>query len=138
MLKNRYQEILVGMGLMSLVRGIISLKRNRSTLLIDDKRFTVDSYPGHFVSELEILSLLRIGKKYDIPELVDLRQFLLPATIDLVTNDKRTKIGKSPLNNIKEILRKYPELIDASDLDEVYKENDETFSRYFMGELARY
>lgn len=138
MLKNRYQEILVGMGLMSLVRGIISLKRNRSTLLIDDKRFTVDSYPGHFVSELEILSLLRIGKKYEIPELIDLRQFLLPASIDLVTSDKRTKIGKSPLSNIKEILRKYPELIDPSDLDEVYKENDDTFTRYFMNELTRY
>lgn len=138
MLKNRYQEILVGMGLMSLVRGIISLKRNRSTLLIDDKRFTVDSYPGHFVSELEILSLLRIGKKYDIPELVDLRQFLLPASIDLVTSGKRTKIGKSPLTNIKETLRKYPELLDASDLDQVYAENDEEFTRYFLSELARY
>lgn len=62
MLKNRYQEILVGMGLTSLVRGIISLRRNRSTLLIDDKRFCVDTYPGLFVSELEILSLLRLGK----------------------------------------------------------------------------
>lgn len=138
MLKNRYQEILVGMGLLSLVRGIISLKRNRSTLLIDDKRFTVDSYPGHFVSELEILSLLRIGKKYDIPELIDLRQFLIPASIDLVTSEKRTKIGKSPLTNIKEILRKYPELLDASDLDQVYAENDEEFTRYFIAELARY
>lgn len=138
MLKNRYQEILVGMGLMSLVRGIISLKRNRSTLLIDDKRFTVDSYPGHFLSELEILSLIRIGKKYEIPELIDLRQFLLSASIDLVTTEKRTKLGKSPLANIKEILRKYPELLDASDLDLVYAENEEEFGRYFMSELTRF
>jgi hypothetical protein len=138
MLKNRYQEILVGMGLMSLVRGIISLRRNRTTLLIDDKRFTVDSYPGLFLSELEILSLLRLGKRYEIPELIDLRQFLMPAKVDLVTEERRTKIGQSPLFNIKEVLRKYPELIDAGDLDQVYAEEEDEFNRVFLSELNRY
>lgn len=138
MLKNRYQEILVGMGLMSLVRGIISLKRNRSTLLIDDKRFTVDSYPGLFLSELEILSLIRLGKKYEIPELQDLRQFLLPAEVEFVTEAIRLTLGNSPLKNIKEMLRKFPELLDESDFDLVFQEPEEEFNRYFYGELARY
>jgi hypothetical protein len=138
MLKNRYQEILVGMGLMSLVRGIISLKRNRTTLLIDDKRFTVDSYPGLFLSELEILSLLRLGHKYEIPELIDLRQFLINAEIDLVTDERRIKIGLSPLANLKEVLRKYPELLDGEDLDQVFAEPEEQFNKYFFAELARY
>jgi hypothetical protein len=138
MLKNRYQEILVGMGLMSLVRGIISRRRNRTTLLIDDKRFSVDSYPGLFLSELEILALLRMGKEYDIPELIDLRQFLVPAKIDLITNERRTKIGQSPLTNFKEILRKYPELLDQSDLDLVYAEQEDEFNQNFMNELARF
>lgn len=138
MLKNRYQEILVGMGLMSLVRGIISLRRNRTTLLIDDKRFCIESYPGLFLSELEILSLIRIGKKYEIPELIDLRQFLLEASLDLVTLERRVKLGASPLSNIKEILRKYPELLDSTDLDQVYSEQEDEFTKYFLTELARY
>lgn len=138
MLKNRYQEILVGMGLMSLVRGIISLRRNRSTLLIDDSRFSVDTYPGVFVSELEILSLIRLGRKYDIPELVDLRQSLVPAELDLVTNERRLKLGQSALFNFKEMLRKYPELLDESDLDQVYAEQEENFTKYFLSELSRY
>ncbi len=138
MLKNRYQEILIGVGLMSLVRGIVSLKRNRSTLLIDDRRFTVDSYPGLFLSELEILALLRIGKKYDIPELSDLRQFLAPAEIGLVTDHRRLRLGRSPLDNLKELLRKYPELLDQSDLDRVYAEPEEEFNRSFLAELARF
>lgn len=138
MLKNRYQEILVGMGLMSLIRGIISLKRNRSTLLIDDKRFTVDSYPGHFLSELEIRSLLRLAKKYEIPELADLRQFLVPAKVEVFTSEKRLRLGQAPLTNLKELLRKYPELLDASDLDLVYAEKEDEFERYFLSELARY
>lgn len=138
MLKNRYQEILVGVGLMSLVRGIISLHRNRSTLLIDDKRFSVESYPGHFLSEMEILALLRIGKKFDVTELLDLRQFLVPAQLEFASESLRLKVGQSPLVNLKEVLRKYPEFIDASDLDQVYAEQDETFTQSFMSELKRY
>src|SRR5690606_11216875 len=122
----------------SLIRGIISLRRNRTTLLIDDKRFSIDSYPGLFLSELEILSLLRLPKKYDIPELMDLRQFLVPAKIDLVTEKRRVEIGKSPLTNIKEMLRKYPELLDPSDYDLVYQEKEEEFQSWFLNELKRY
>lgn len=138
MLKNRYQEILVGVGLTSLIRGIISLKRNKSTLLIDDKRFIVESYPGLYLSDLEVLSLLRLGKKYDIPELVDIKQFLLDSEIEFVTEDKRLKLGRSPLRNFKEVLRKFPELLNASDLDEVYREKEEDFNKYFLSELTRF
>jgi hypothetical protein len=138
MLKNRYQEILVGLNLMSLVRGLISLRLNRSTLLIDDHRFLTESYPSHFLSELEIGALLRLGKTYDIPELIELRQFLLPATVDFVTHETRLKIGQRPLENLKELLRKFPDLIEASDLEHVYAENNEQFEAFFLEELRRY
>lgn len=138
MLKNRYQEILVGMGLMSLVRGLISLKRNRSTLLIDDDRFFGDSYHFHYLSEMEIFALLRLGKIYEIPELLDLKQFLLPAGVEFVTNELRLKLGMTPFENLREVLRKFPELIDAADLDMPYKDSPEAFNTYFMEELRRY
>ncbi|MBA2403252.1 MAG: hypothetical protein H0V66_00650 [Bdellovibrionales bacterium] len=138
MLKNRYQEILVGMGLMSLVRGLISLKRNRSTLLIDDPRFLGDSYHFHYLSEMEVFSLLRLGKIYDIPELLDLKQFLLPASVEFVTNDVRLRLGQSPFENLREVLRKFPELLDSSDLDMPYKDSPEAFNTYFLEELRRY
>src|SRR5690606_11397234 len=138
MLKNRYQEIIIGVGLLSLIRGIISLHRKNTVLLIDDKRFQVDSYPGLYLSELEIQSLIRLGHKYEIPELVDLRQFLVEAQIDLVTEKKRLHLGRSPLDNIKELLRKFPELLDETDLDQVYAVDDEEFNRNFFKELSRY
>lgn len=138
MLKNRYDEIIVGLGLSSLLRGIISLKRNRSTLLIDDKRFNVDSYPGHFLSELEIKSLLRLGKKYSIPELLDVRKFLNPSEMTFIIGEKRLKLGKSPLENIKELLRKFPKLLDSEQLAEVFSENEKEFEAFFSEELSRY
>jgi hypothetical protein len=138
MLKNRYQEIIIGMGPLSLIRGIISLRRNRSTLLIDDPRFAVESYPGLFLSELEVLSLLRLGQKYEIPELIDLRQFLTSSKVDFVTDRIRLKLGQSPLTNIKEMLRKFPELLDHSDLDLVYEEQEDEFAALFQNEVTRY
>lgn len=138
MLKNRYNEILVGMGLMSLVRGLISLKRNRSTLLIDDVRFQADSYHQHFLSDLEILALQRLGKSFSIPELADLKQFLLPASMELVTDDFRLRLGRTPFENLREVLRKFPELLDRSDLDLPYNEGPEAFNTFFQEELRRY
>ena len=138
MLKNRYQEILIGLNIVSLVRGIISLRRKRSTLLIDDERFRAQSYPQNFLSELEVLALLRLGKTQEIPELVDLRQFLSPGSMEFVTTGFRMKTGGGPLGNLKELLRKFPDLIEASDLDQVYAETDDNFDRYFMEELSRF
>lgn len=138
MLKNRYQEILVGMGLMSLVRGLISLKRNRSTLLIDDPRFLGDSYHLHYLSEMEIQALMRLGQSYEIPELLDLKQFLLPASMELVTNNLRLRLGHSPFENLREVLRKFPELIDDADLDQLFKDSPEAFNTYLLEELRRY
>lgn len=138
MLKNRYQEILVGMGLMSLVRGLISLKRHRSTLLIDDSRFVGDSYHFHYLTELEIPALLRLGRTYDIPELQDLKQFLVPASVEFVTNDLRLKLGKTPFENLREVLRKFPELMDPADMDLPYEESPEEFNQYVLEEIQRF
>lgn len=138
MLKNRYQEILIGLNIVSLVRGIISLKRKRTTLLIDDERFRTQGYPQNFLSELEVLALLRLGKNHDIPELSDIRQFLSVGSVEFVTDSFRLRTGGGPLANLKELLRKFPELVDSSDLDLLYQETDENFDRYFLEELARF
>lgn len=138
MLKNRYNEILVGMGLMSLVRGLISLKRNRSTFLIDDPRFLADCYHLNYLSEMEVTALMRLGKNFEIPELNDLKQFLLPSSIEFVSNDFRLQLGRSPFENLREVLRKFPELLDRSDLDLPYNEGHEAFNAYFLEELRRY
>jgi hypothetical protein len=47
-------------------------------------------------------------------------------------------IGRSPFENLREVLRKFPELLDPSDLDLPYAEAPENFNRYFMEELTRY
>ena len=138
MLKNRYQEIIVGMGLMSLIRGLISCKRNRSTFVIDDSRFLADNYNSYYLSLMEIQAILRLGKSYDIPELIGLKEFLLPAKLEFVTNEVRLKLGQTPFENLREVLRKFPELLDASDLDLVFKESQESFDSYFIDELKRY
>src|SRR5690606_13884266 len=138
MLKNRYDEIIIGLGLSSLLRGIISLKRGRTTLLVDDKRFNVNSYPGHYLSELEVGAITRLGKKYQIPELIEIRKFLNPGDINLILGDRRVKLGRSPLENIKELLRKFPELLSETQVQELYNENEKEFDDFFLEELHRF
>lgn len=138
MLKNKYQEIIVGLSSISLIRGIVSRKKNNSVLLIDDNRFIDESYFSHFLSELEVLPLIRLGKKYDIPELSDIRQFLRPSEVEFVNDKSRLRLGLNPLRNLKELLRKYPELIDPADLDLVYSQEEQEFNRYFISELTRF
>lgn len=137
MLKNRYNEVLIGLNLTSLVRGLISRRRGRSVLLIDDPRFRAMSYPSLFLSELEIQALQRLGKNFEIPELLELRDFLTEGNLELVLGKKRLKLGSSPLENLRELLRKFPVLLDASDLDLVYGANED-FNQNFLKELARF
>ena len=59
MLKSRYNEILIGLNVTSLIRGLISLKNNKSVLLIDDSSFKSTGPLNDFVSELEVQSFLR-------------------------------------------------------------------------------
>jgi hypothetical protein len=136
MLKNRYQEILIGLNLTSLLRGFVSLQRKQSTLLIDDRHFYAESYPTHFLSELEIAALLRFGKKYNIPELSDLRKFLIPAETEFVTDAWRLKLGASPSTNMRELLRKFPELLSVDEASE-FNEGSE-FDESLLSELRRY
>ncbi len=138
MLKNRYQEVLVGLNLMSLLRGLISRSRKRTTLLIGDHRFEADSYAANFLSEMEINALLRIGKSYSIPELLDLRQFLSPAHLEFVMGDTRLKLGAAPSENLREVLRKYPELVDKNELISILEEAPEVFNSFFTEEMKRF
>lgn len=135
MLKNKYEEIIVGQGVASLLRGIISAQKGKSVLLIDDDRFSVDYYPMLFISELEVLAIQRLGMKYDIPELLAVRDFLTHGCMDLNSDKKMLTLGASPLENFKEVLRKFPELINPDDLDLLYAEDEEDFNRYFLEQL---
>lgn len=138
MLKNQYQEIIIGYSTISLIRGIISCKRSRSTLLIDDPKFYAENYSSHYLSELEVLAINRLGRNYEIPELEEIRDFLLPSTVSFATKSYRLMLGGHPLNNLRELLRKFPMLIDESDMDLFYNETEESFGSLFFEELKRF
>lgn len=138
MLKNRYDELLIGLNLSSLIRSLVSSQRRNSVLLIDDPRFRVQPFSSLFLSELEIRAILRIGDSFDIPELVDIRSFLTPAEVHLNFGPKKLILGKGALSNLREVLRKFPELVSETELKEVLSSSDEEFDQYFQEELQRY
>lgn len=138
MLKNRYDELLIGLNLSSLIRSLVSSRQRNSVLLIDDPRFRVQPFSSLFLSELEIRAILRIGETFDVPELQDLRSFLTPAEVRLDFGPKRLILGKGGLSNLREILRKFPQLVNPSDLQEILEISDVDFEKDFISELTRY
>jgi len=122
----------------SLVSGLVSTKNKKTVLLIDDKSFKASSTIDDFISELEIQSFLRIASQYEIAELANIRKFLRPAEVDLNTDKVRLKIGSTPFENLRELLRKYPELLSREDLDLVYHEGEKHFDELFLNELKRF
>jgi hypothetical protein len=138
MLKNRYDEILIGLNLSSLIRSLVSCRRRNSVLLIDDPRFRVQPFSSLFLSELEIRSILRLGEVYDIPELSDIRNFLTPGEIKLNFGPKRLILGKGALSNLREVLRKFPHLVNESELNEILHTSETDFEGQFLSELKRY
>lgn len=138
MLKNRYDEILIGLNMTSLLRGLIATKNNKSVLLIDDKRFRSPSLVTDFVCELEIQSFFRIASRFEIKELGNIRKFIRPAIVDLNTDQVRLRVGGAPFDNLRELIRKYPELIDRQDLDLIYYEGENQFNEYFIDELKKF
>src|SRR5690606_11682054 len=138
MLKNSYDEILIGLNVTSLVRGLIGTRNNKSVLLIDDSSFNTESLSNEFISELEVESFLRIATQFDISELANIRKFIRAAVIDFNTDKFRLRVGASPFDNLREVLRKFPELINQDDLDLVYHEGEKTFDQFFLSEVKRF
>lgn len=138
MISNNYDEILIGHGLIPLVRGIISLHHKKSVLLLEETRFLGECYHQDFISSLEINALKNLGKSHGINELINIDEFLIGAQVHLQASHYRLFISDSPFDNIRELIRKFPELLDQTDLDLLYNDNPETFNEAFNKELVRF
>lgn len=138
MLKNRYDEILIGLNLSSLIRSLISCRRRHSVLLIDDPRFRVQPFSSLFLSELEVRAILRIGDRFDVPELEEIRSFLSPGELRFNFGPKRLILGSHPYANLLEVLRKFPQLVSQDELRTILATPAAEFDGNFLAELGRY
>jgi|GEM_PF-1441291 len=138
MLKNHYHELNIGQNLPSLVRAILASQRGLSSLVIAEPKVDSQAYAELYLSHLEINALERIGKKYQIPELQKIRDFIKFSSVHLSTESQDLLLGDLPYQNFREFLRKFPEFLKPELMESFFAEKPDEFNSFFLSEMSRY
>lgn len=128
MLNSHYHNIIVGKNYISLIVAIVKA-RTSSVLLIDEPRVILGRgwYQNVGATEKHLLEL--IGKKHEIESLSYLDSYLTPINTIIYLNDKIIELGSSPYDNIRELMRKVPDLFNTNLITDFLKLNHQEFDR---------
>ncbi|MAZ48071.1 MAG: hypothetical protein CME65_05890 [Halobacteriovoraceae bacterium] len=132
MLKASYDHNIVGQNYISLIQGILSLRQNKKTLLINDKnyRFANQWYKNIGYAERAVLN--KLGEQLEIDCLGEIDSNLQPQNTLLSLNQKLLEMGDSPFTNIKEIARKIPECFSSESRRKMLEVETSTFDAKFF------
>lgn len=132
MLKSQYSRNIVGQNYIALIQGILSLKSNHSTLLINDSNsvFANQWYLNIGYCERAILS--QLGVELSIDALTDIDSYLVEQNTLLYLNQKLLEMGGSPYINIKEIARKIPECFSDIFIEKLDDLDPQIFDQKFF------
>lgn len=129
MLKAKYNNIIIGKNYLSIIYGMLKLKKNpNSVLIIDDPDTKMGNHWYKNIGEIEKQVLIQIGKKYNIDTLKNINISLKPTNTIIFLNDKMIEFGTSPFANIREIARKLPECFPMSSLQRLNEIGPESFN----------
>ncbi|MCK5882130.1 MAG: hypothetical protein KAG61_00460 [Bacteriovoracaceae bacterium] len=106
MLDKNIDHVIVGSSYLSYFLGLKSLGANKSTLIVDDKRFQFgELFQGKF-TELDRSFIKKLGELNSIQAFIDIDQYIEPAPYFIHVNGAIVRLGDSPLRNFKEVGRK--------------------------------
>ena len=131
MLSAHYNKIFVGNNYISLAVAIIKAKQN-NVLVIDDPSVILGRGWYQFIGETEKNLLKLIGQKYFIDSLKTIDNYLTEINTIIYLNDKVIELKGSASHNIRELLRKVPELFNAQMIDVLSDINETEFNNYCL------
>jgi hypothetical protein len=105
---GKWDYALVGHGIYAYMVGIKLLREEKSVVIQRGSALQSHHVWEKNLSTVEKYFLKEWGRKYQIPCLKHLENYLYPIDTLLVIGDKRVQLGSSPQFNALEILRKLP------------------------------
>lgn len=108
MLNKEYNSSIVGLNYVSLIKGITELKADKSTLVIDSDKYLYANMWYLNLGELDKMSLIELGKRYDISPLKQFGKYLVPTNTLLHLDHIFIEFSDSPYASLKELARKFP------------------------------
>lgn len=119
MLRSEYDKTIVGLNYISLIHGIVALKKETSVLLIDNNEDANENNWIQYMGDLEKNLFKLLGEEHEIGCLKNIDQYLKPRHTLLVLDDIYLELSYSPFTNITEIARKIPGSLTQEFLSEV-------------------
>ncbi|MFY7993156.1 MAG: hypothetical protein ACOVP4_07695 [Bacteriovoracaceae bacterium] len=138
MLKNHYDSVLVGKGVLSLLQAVKNSSQNKSVLLIDDSRFQTLSHQSDYISDIELRFITEIGAKFGLNELEDLQDCLSLCPYQLHGGSKSILLGMTPYQNAKEMWRKFSHFLGDDTLKLLLNIEESEFNLWYDSEVLRF
>ncbi len=117
LLDRNYDKVVLGKNYLSLLSSIILGRNGERVLLIDDGRVMIDKLWGNYFSEIEKDYLQLCGIVYNIEPFVGIDRFLKRINICLNIDQRYLALGNTPYDNLLELSRKFPDVIDPKILN---------------------
>lgn len=138
MLERNYDETLLGRNYLSVLFSLELLKGGSKTLLIDDES---TEYGSLFKEKLTLMDkeFLSIwGEDQNLKELTSIEEFLVSQQVCFVIDGQQLILGNRPLENFRELMRKFPEMFLPindphwnDDFDQLPNNSDEFNETYY-------
>lgn len=131
MLANHYNDIVVGQNYVSLIVAINKV-RSRRVLVIDEPNVVLGRGWYQYIGETEKYLLELIGLNHKIDALKYINSYLTQINTIIYLNDKIIELGSSPADNIRELLRKLPELFGKELMDMLHQIEPASFNQHCL------
>lgn len=106
MIDAHYNKCVIGNDYLAFLEAIKDLAEGRKTLVINDNKLLTSDIRSNTISSLEFSLLEKLGVRYAIPTLINIRNFTKISTRILKFNNSILKLDASPFQNFQELLRK--------------------------------
>ncbi len=128
-LKKDFDNIVVGKNYLSLLISLFLLKRNESVLLVDDKRVSLGRSWGHSFGDIERDFLALMGTELQLEPLIHVDRYLKRKPYLFKLDERSILLGRTPFENLKELMRKIPEGFQKETLELFNENNQADFNR---------
>ena len=100
----------IGKNYLSILIGLDILRRKKRILIVDDKRLSLGECYTEHMTELSYRILKKWGERRGITSVFKNKQSFHQETVCFCTEKEKILLGRSPHENVKELLRKFPEI----------------------------
>jgi hypothetical protein len=117
MLNTNVDYALVGHNFITFLLSLGLIERGKKVLILDDDRFNYGEFFTNSLTALDVQFLKAWGDEGQLLPLKNLDDYIIPENLTFYVGKKQVILGDKPLNNFRELCRKFPHLFYNESFD---------------------